>query len=242
MVNLVVFRLGHVLYKLADSGIANALGLETLRHGTNPLSNLLIRIFGGNPRFGEAPGGSTKDWCQCKSENYFYLFKDSEFLLSKSLKPLDNIALLRILPRFHAALSGYNLTNRFLAGKNLTQLPLIIRVPAVFFNCLGGALSVLISPTLRFRFSEIDSSRLENDSDYYQAAYRTGKRVEAWRIGMTGSFLTGLNFDWYARAKSKPLKVLTGVIQLGCAFAIASRVKELVIANPYSFLAGALLA
>lgn len=239
MINFISFAAGNIFYNFLDDGVANVLGLETLRHGTNPLSNLLLRINGGNPKFGGASTGSTKNWNDDDTRNYFYLFKDSEFrpdspnLSDRLTKIISKILFFsRLLPRYHAALSGFNLASRFLNEKSLTNESIIIKCFRVFVGCIGGAASLLISPTLRFRFAKISPKRLENDPAYGGCAYRTKQIVEPWRLGLIGSLITGVNLDWFARAKAHPLKVLTGTVQLTCAIAMAVLGTRSLLTNP----------
>ena len=76
----VIYFGSSVVYSWADNGLADLMGLETLRHGTNPYNNLCIRINGGDPNHGGKSTGSTpEDHCDKENvKNHFYLFKDSE--------------------------------------------------------------------------------------------------------------------------------------------------------------------
>lgn len=244
------YLVGDITYSLFDAGVANLFGLETLRHGTNPTNNLSIRFFGGNPKDGGKASGSTAQIQEYDCKNYFYVFKDDEHLPTAvwnvlKIKGLDN----RMLPRLHAALSGFN----FVYQKSSPNQPLIIRCALVFSACISGLVSLLVSPTLRFRFSEIDPTRLENDPDYKgqgeelakSAAYRTTKKVEPWRIGLLGSLLTGINSGWFSRVRAHPFKLLTGIVQITCAVAITILCVKTLIACPVlaiPAIAGALLA
>lgn len=235
MLNIGGYFLGNTLAALYDDGIANVLGLETLRHGTSPINYFSIKIRGGLPAHGGKDSGSTVNWRNDDLENtknHFYLFKDSELKfhnhydqLSKPQKALDSLicsCVLRFLPRLHVFLSGYNFTAK--------------RVPKSLeasFGVIAGVVSVLLSPTLRFRFSKIDSSRLLNDDTYDRGqAYRTPYHVEPWRIGLVGSILTGVNLDWYTRAKVNPMKITTGVLQIIAAIFLTKCAIIAVAANP----------
>ena len=245
------FVAGNVIYNLFDDGVANALGLETLRHGTNLLNNLRMRITCGNPNHGGKASGSTKSWNSDDTEHYFYLFKDSEYqnnanassLFMKIFALFCRVKMIgpRFLPRMHATLSGYN----FVAQVKNTHTPKVIKCCLIFFSCISGACSALFSPTLRFRFSVIDPEQMKNDPCYNDSAYRTTQIVGSWRLGLLGSLLTGINLAWYSRAKAKPIKILTGVVQIICAISLIIISKSALIANPIlaiPFAAGALLA
>ncbi len=74
--NVVAFFAGNIAYSLFDSGLANILGLETLRHGTNPINYLGIRLNGGDPDHGGKASGSKYG---LGTKNYFHIFKDNEY-------------------------------------------------------------------------------------------------------------------------------------------------------------------
>jgi hypothetical protein len=119
----------------------------------------------------------------------------------------------------------------------------IVRISRLCLGVISGIFSLIFSPTLQFRFSKIDES-FENDRHYCGIAYCTSKKVEAWRIGLMGSLITGVNFDWFARVKAHPSKFLTGVAQLTCAVALIALGMNLVLTNPAlldPLLVGALL-
>lgn len=257
MYSVANFAFVNFTYELFDSGLANVLGLETLNHGTNPVNYLNIRVAGGDPSQGGKDSGSTKTWCFDSTANYFYVFKDDEFKnrpnltfyphhnLSErlclvfnrvmSLKGIGN----RILPRLHAALSGYNFICQFFPVT--MYQPNFIKCSVIFFSCVGGAFSSIVSPTIRFRFSKIDSARLEDDPTYSGLAYRTRQAIEPWRIGLLGSLLVGVNLEWFSRVSAKPIKFLTGVVQLTCAIAISILFLNIFLNNPALIVATALI-
>ncbi|GAB4235411.1 MAG: hypothetical protein Tsb0021_14920 [Chlamydiales bacterium] len=218
--------LGGFLYNLVDDGIANVLCLETLRHGTNPVNNLRIRIQGGRPSQGGSSTGSTNNFhCDC-TINYFYMFKDSEFSphITAENPTFEKISKLiikgignRFLPTVHASLSGYNLMVETCSAKMTS-----FKVLKIFIGIFGAVTSFIFSPTLRFRFSKIDSSRLQEDFIYNGAAYKTAQVVEPWRIGLLGSIVTGVNRKWFSRFKKNKIKFLTGITQLTLASAVTA--------------------
>lgn len=251
---LLSFFAGNIIYNLVDDGIANALGLETLRHGANPLNHLGIRIFGGDPSHGGKKTGSTHGWVDDNTtSNYFYVFKDSEYSTSPidesscttiTEKLLLNLHKLihypfigkRLFPKFHSFLSTHNFTTRIIPNVPVVQKTIAIA---------SGLLGAVVTPTLRFRTSQVDASRFENDHMYRGCAYKTAQKVEMWRLGIFGSLLTGINVDWFSRVQAKPLKVVTGVAQLTCAVALGALVISAVGTNPIligSLAVGALLA
>lgn len=252
---------GATVYNLFDSGIANVLCLETLRHGTNHINNISIRIFGGDPLLGGQATGSTKYFSeQYVTSNYFFLFKDTKFdhskytndesiynepnLISKIrffiLKNPNTIK--RILPRFHATLSGYNSASKFVEIVGINPFLANHTNFQKLIYLLGSAASLITSPTICFRFAKIDPDRFENDPDYIGAAYRTKQRVEPWRIGVIGSLIEGVNSNWFSRAKENPRKLATGIIQILCGIIILQTLSSSGFLESPSFgLAGALL-
>lgn len=242
MSHVVGFITGSVIYNLLDSGFANILGLETLRHGTNPINYAGILIHGGDPRHGGKASGSNY---LNETENHFHVFKDNEY------KPNTDSSILRIkgignrlFPRLFAVLAGYNFVAQWFPsnGPNAASTPINF---ARFISCIGGLISCLITPTLRFRFSSIDPQRLQDDPHFAGSAYRTRQAIESWRIGLLGSLVTGINLNWFSRVRSYPGKILTGILQVTSGIAIAVLASCVVTANPSlitSVVVGAVLA
>lgn len=235
------YIIGNGVYKLADNGLANLLGLETLRHGTNLINYLGIRLFGGDPSQGGKKTGSTDGHNDDKNvQNYFFMFKDSEWQpdvgKNDSLFEKTFITLIgqpTVMARWHTFLSGYNLSYRVFKESPKNKIENCVRI---IFCGFGGIATLIFTPLLRFRFSKIDSSRLSDDSHYHGAAYKTSQKVEAWRLGILGSLITGVNKEWFSRAKSNPVKILTGVAQLATAAAITTLALGIIVSQPYSLV------
>ena len=51
----------------------------------------------------------------------------------------------------------------------------------------------IITPIIKLRYNEIAHEIFEGDLLYPGYAYRTYTKVEAWRISVLGSILTGVN-------------------------------------------------
>lgn len=232
--------LGDVCYTLLDEGVANALALESLTHGTNPISYVAIRIFGGDPKKGGAAFGATRGIAPEKVKNpkgYFFVFKDRQFerILYEDGKctPIGVMLRKRLNPRLMAAFSGANLIG--LLGSD------------VLLKFMGGAANFFITPTLKFRFSAIDPKRFQEDEsmqnpEWGAIAYKTTQKVEAWRIGLLGSLLTGVNGEWLTRAKNHPSRVVTGVIQLIVCVSLVIFFADKIMKDPTPVIVGALLA
>lgn len=244
MIHVGGFITSNTICNLFDSGLANMLGLETLRHGTNPINYLSILINGGDPSHGGKTSGSNA--FRHETENQFHVFKDNEYERNIGpnilrIKGIGN----RIFPRFFAGLSGYNFVAQWFSDSRANAAPTILKYCVNIISCIGGFISCLITPTLRFRFSSIDHQRFENDPRFPGTAYRTRQAVEPWRIGLLGSLITGINLNWFSRIQANPWKLFTGILQVICAIAISILVIGFVIANPslkISVAIGALLA
>lgn len=240
-------------YRLFDDGVSNILGLETLTHGTNPVSNVGIRINGVDPNWGGADEGSSLEaHFKPNLQNKFHTFKDSEIykptlndlpeyiakaptlLKRRPLRYLAGFSAFlrlsnRVLPRYHAYHSGYNFAVAKVLPEKNPNLP--VRILQVFIGTIGGLISLVISPTLRFRFAHINPP-FRNDQYYDGMAYKTTQTISPLRIGLLGSLLTGINRDWMNRIKEKPSKAITGVVQLTAAVAIVALTANAVIAAP----------
>ena len=240
---------GSLCYTLFDDGISNLLGLETLRHGTNCFNYVPLRIRGGDPSHGGKPTGSTKGWDDDTPVNHFYVFKDSEYQLTNVsnycstmlLNRIMRIAAIgsRVLSRKHVFLSGYNFSAYVLGSEHSHTVSKHLKVAMC---TLFGMINLIVCPTLRFRFSTVDPSRLMNDPCYRGAAYRTAQKIEWWRIGLIGSLITGINVEWLSRVKAKPLKILTGVVQIASAIALTTLCISTLAGHPFLAFTGALFA
>ncbi len=219
-----------IAYNLGDLGLSNALGVETLRHGTNLKNALIIRAAGGQPSKGGSLTGSTHNLPINSTKGFFYLFKDSEFPSFNFYNLSITTMLKATLPKTHAFLSSQN--------QLLSHFPHMNEWLLNIFGVVGA----ILSPTLRFRFSSIDPQRLESDEAYSGRAYKTRQVVENWRIGPLGSLLTGVNTEWLSRARDNPSKVLTGLAQLGAATTLALLGRSRFRTKLPFVIAGALLA
>ena len=197
-----------VIYSLADKGLAELLGLEILRHGTNPISVIAINLIGANPQHG---GSSTGSCCVSKpymknSREFFHVFKDSEISKYDFVGINIRRAFLNLLPKLHAGISSAST-----CGQLCHRL---IFWPAAFFGGIVG----FMTPTLIFKFSlkEVHDpqNHFENDPDYGGSAYRTIYCIPPRRLGITGSLFAGINGDMFSRMRSNLPKIAMGAVQL----------------------------
>ncbi|WP_068467930.1 hypothetical protein [Candidatus Protochlamydia phocaeensis] len=243
---MISFATGNILYHLVDDGIANALGVEKLRHGTSLPHYIRIRLYGGDPEEGGKATGSTHRFFKEDTRHYLYVFKDSAFVTPFSFSDGPPSVFdcpcvqKRVRPAWHAFLSGYNLISKE-EGTHESMLQILI-------GEVGGLVNTIATPTISFHFSKIDKERFEDDLHYNGGnwAYRTSQKIESWRIGTMGALFTGINRGWLDRVKKNPCKVLTGIVQLTGAIALATLAWDTeTVSSPNVFIPlvlGALLA
>lgn len=220
------YLIGNTFYHLLDYGVANLLEVQTLKHGTNLINAIGIRIFGGQPSHGGKSSGSTFGYMDDKTQNYFYVFKDDSFKvyvtthgIFEKLLSIPQIGK-TFFPRFHAFVSGFHF-NAIIVGKYSETNMIILKLARIAIGLLGGLLTIIISPPIRFRFSRVGEGFMD-DPPYKGTAYKTIQVVGAWRIGIIGSILTGINRDWFARFKETPHKALLGLIEIAGAVALST--------------------
>jgi len=213
----------YAVYQILDDGLANILALETLRHGTNPVNFLGISLFGAQPEQGGKKTGSSNkifDYLPTDSGSnptgYFYVIKDTYYQIDTSKLWFPACLGKRLLPLIFSALSGHNLAVYPIDA--LCDEKSWVKIAKTCVGIFGAVLSVAITPTLKFRFTNLNS--FVNDPCAELWAYRTAKKMEVWRIGILGSVITGVNGNWVQRAIEKPWKVLTGIVQISCAITL----------------------
>lgn len=212
------------VYSMLDEGIANALGLETLRHGDALTRYISGSLFGIDPATRSGLIGSCvtrnlleegviKD-CDIPSKGYFYVFKDSQFSDEFKLAPLLKL----ILPRRHATLSGISSW----ISTTVTQDDIISYWGRIALGSIDGA----ITPTMKFRYTLDNIQQFENDPDYSGAAYRTTEPISLAHTGIIGSLLQGVNSNLFDRIANRPCTAVTGVALIGLSILIAKKTYE----------------
>lgn len=217
---MIQFLTGTACYQLIDSGLANILVVETLKHGTDPVSNVQIRLAGANPGYCRANGPNPR-------QRDFFVIKENAGWFHSVFWPRY----------FSGATAGSRCFNA------LTYFPKPIRNVAFL---IGTVSSSLLTPTLNFRFCKDElhqNNRFENDLNFLpfsmeSPAYKTQHKIEAWRIGLPGTFLVGLNQGLLERIQQNPQRFMKGAIQLTGAAALAWYSPTL---STVSFIAGFVL-
>lgn len=229
----------YACYKLADQGLANLLGLKTLRHGTTLINYIGIKLLGGFPAAGGNRTGATRGWNYDNTSGKFYIFKDNVMTsMSQSLhghKPSAMFTLfiegfqsisIRILPNYFKFLGGYNTALSLFCLPHFNEIPYhsmpVLKILIAAIGTIGGLAAVLTTPTLKFRISPREvSQKFTNDPKFDGLAYYTTHWVAMWKIGVLGTLTQGLNLDIFKRIYDQPAKAVTGVFQIATAVALA---------------------
>jgi hypothetical protein len=243
------YLIANSCYTLFDDGLANLLCLQTLRHGTNPVNNIAIRIFGANPEKSGSDTGATKTFSPADPRGYFFVIKDDEYNeVVRSLPPpykFNNQLAIAFVKRISCYMFSSNSCMNL--SRTLVTSNLALSVLSLF--------AFLVSPTIRFRFNHIDRTRFLDDMDMKATpdpdmspeinrpvAYKTAQKIEAWRIGTLGSLLSGVNLEWFSRVQRQPTKMLRGVVQLVISIAIATLFRSYLRTHSLAAFAGVILA
>lgn len=235
---IIAYTGSYLTARLADQGLANTLGLVTLRHGTNPISWLGIHILGAKPSMGASKfGGDAASYAfATQNKNRFYLAHDSDYFYSNtSSKNLEkyfpNKIQIRVLPRQYACWSTNNLILS-ICGIKTGPLPYLI----------GLAL-----PVIKFRFPhEKVITFIEDRSIDDNAACSTDQYISPLNIGLLGTLWNGISIHTPKRIFKHKVRVLVGLAELAFCAAVAylaiTHLAMFIAAHKTAVLAGAFFA
>jgi hypothetical protein len=242
------FAGGVIAGRWINSGVANTLALQTVQHGTNLFSYLSIRLTGGNPKFGSAPFGSTIN--EGDTDGKFFVASDNEFLYEKP----ENLIYLWFIPRLHAFVSGSHTFQFFCCfnpketeeekAKKAPLPPLIRTISSTIQNivaAIGGIATLCVAPICKFRFTADEMEERFYIDDLYDfhdkyLSYYTKEKVEAWRMGVWGALIVGLNSNWFKRIAQYPCKTLGGLIELTIGCALLAPIIYFTLHSSYHYL------
>src|ERR1700730_17661618 len=139
---VLAFLGSHSLARVADQGLANSLGLVTLRHGTNPLSWIGIHILGAQPKMGNSRiGGDYGCNCDYQNINRFYFAQDTDYYEYNFNRPKFKVPLNKLMMRYIPRVYSYSSTvNLF------KSIGMHYRIVNLALGILGASL-----PTIKFR-------------------------------------------------------------------------------------------
>lgn len=218
--------------ELFDQGVANVVGLETFRHGTNPISWASIHVFGAVPAMGgSSVGGDYGNGFDYQNRGRFYFAKvppryENVDMFKRSYMP-------RILPKAYAISSSFNLLNN-------------MHLPTPIAAVAGGIIGSL-TPVVKFRFSDHQIEQMIPDRTLENGlACSTDEWKTPLNIGIVGTFWQTLTYRTPIRMFNHPIRVITGVAQLAlCGVAIyfaAQYLLPVLIAHKVAVVAGLALA
>jgi len=206
----------YVVTRLAVRGLSAVMGLDCMRHGTLLSSYIGIRLLGGLPRMGGYFGGATHaDKFNDDVKGKFYMTNDSRQMPAharsyplKIFIGLYQAGYSRYLPKYFQFLACRGRTNNLLTfiPRYLWAIVNVILVPSI---------SIHRTPAQNEKYLQRDP-KAPNDAKYTECW------VDPTNMGLLGVIRNGLNPFWLHRAITYPSKVLTGMIQLSTAIALAS--------------------
>jgi len=192
-----VLVFSHLIARCGDQGLANACGLATLRHGTNPLSWLSIHLTGANPKMGGSSiGGDFGSEFHQQNVGRFYFATDEgrfgQNLFFRAFKA-------RMLPRGYICRSTGLLMGR-------------IYIPTIFSQAIAGNVALWM-PTIKFRFSQHQVSQMKPDKSIPGYARSVNYAVSALNIGIIGTIKEAFTFETFTRINENRVRFITGIAQ-----------------------------
>src|SRR5437016_6333951 len=114
MIGCATFVTSSLLGRIAEQGVANTLGLATLKHGTNAVSWLSIHLFGTLPYFGNTCVGGDygKGYDRLNIGRTYFSYAhhtDTEATNDYSDKQIDPVRTTLITPKEYEFSSNCNL-------------------------------------------------------------------------------------------------------------------------------------
>ncbi len=235
IINSAVLVGSHLIGRVFDQGLANTLGLTTLRHGTNPISWLGVHLFGALPQMGGTKiGGDYGKGFHYQNINHFYFAK------GPTSSPYNNLikeymhlrCVPRLLPKLYAIHSTANLLKK-------------IALPSIASNVLGIIIGSVL-PTIKFRFSEekVENRPLDPTTPY-ESACSTTEWVSPLNIGIVGTIWKSLTYKIPLYMSQEPYRVITGVAQLALvgvsSYFLMLHFSAFIIAQKTAVIAGLIL-
>lgn len=229
-----------IVGRTIEQGIANTLGLGTLRHGTNIANWIGIRIFGTCPEYSD--NGSAQTWQD--GRQFFFHYAN----------PVDTEApstysTIKINPDKYTRFESRDLEFR----SNLKLLNSKC-VPSVLACPIAVALTIILPPVKVHLPDDLVKPRPEvlfdRDADFTRYrdryyCYTTTKWISPLNMGVFGSLWNCFTPKTPIRMYDNMPRVLTGVIQLSLSVAVVKAAMKyapmFVEANKASLIAGFVL-
>jgi hypothetical protein len=240
---LLAWSTTYVIARLFSQGLSNFFALETLRHGTNPLSWLSIHVVGALPFAGGGWwGGDAGYGFDAQNKNRFYCAHEVN-LFDSNYEPKKTHLTSNPLIEGGYQVLRYGRENIFRricrAALNAHSTSYLAKTYAYssIDNVSGKASAesdiaflALLTPNIKFHIP-YERMRRSDDFDFRQDpsypvgfAYSTHKWISPIHSGLIGVIWNSLSFKTFERMKENPKKVFTGLAQMGVAAAAAALV------------------
>lgn len=247
LTTVAAFAGSHLIARTADQGLAHALGLTTLRHGTNPLFWLSIHTVGFMPSMGGSKCGGDaviREHHQNKNHVFFATDADDHRGVNNLKTFLISKLQMRFLPRVFCQTSCGGLFNRLgllpkIADED-SQILTIIKFTFIFFLTVGSQ----VTPTIKVRMGPEKAKKLSRDTtiDNNWAVY-TDEWVSPLNIGLAGTLWNGLSYKVVKRTYEKPARCITGLALIAIsAYAGIHLLPSAFISHKAAVIAGVALA
>lgn len=226
MIQLGIFSAAYLGGRLIDQGLANSLGLATLRHGTNPFSWISIHLLGAIPALGgNSIGGDYGNHFDYQNRGRVYF---AAGMRVSEISVFRKRCLIRAIPKGYAARSTWNLLNKL--------IPMSSKINAYLAIPIG-----VLLPTIKFRFTNLEVKEMVQDPTT-QLACSTNKWVSPLNIGIIGTVYKSVTNHTFTLIKEHPWRVITGLAQLALSgaivYAMMTTVPAFLVANKVTIVAG----
>ena len=227
--------IGFIPARLFSQGLANFLGLETLRHGTNPISCVSIHLRGGLPsKGGSIFGGDYGNGYESQNKDRFYCAHIVD--LSQPSHLNNNLMISSansIINKIFGSVSKNNFIERICRSSlNAVATSFLPKIYAKFSIENGGVADfdslfyALLTPTIKFHVprEKIDKD-FEIDNSYPVGfAYSTKKWMAPIHSGLPGIIWNSITYKTPIRMINNPQKVCTGLAQMAVSLSLAALV------------------
>lgn len=219
VVSFLAFNSAYYCARVADQGLSNVLGLQTFRHGTNPISWVSIHLFGADPSYGASKWGGDggKDHLRDKNSNRFFA----------ALGAYDG----RFISQLYILRSAKNLASRITGIDREWCTPF-------------GLLCSAIIPSIKIRYTDEEARRyFQRFPEYTMSGeFSTTQWVSPFRIGLLGTIWSSLTPKTFENIFRDPIRLIAGIAQLAFAALMLSCMLAFFKNHRAAAISGAVLA